>query len=116
MMDFESLISQTQELNSKFPNRYDKRSHLIDLMEEVGELAQAIHIVEGYKHTNNINKAKTVDDIADAVCDCMYELILLASEYKLDLPQEYQDMLYRLKKRLNQGEFNREENNDEKTK
>lgn len=99
------LIEKTKELSAKFPSQYDKRSRLIDLMEEVGELAQAVHIVEGFKKTNDPAKVRTVEDVADGLCDVLYELILLARDYELDLEQEYSQMLTRLEKRLEGGEF-----------
>lgn len=108
MTDFQALIDQTHRLRLEFENRgnkYDKRSRLIDLVEEVGELAQAIHIVEGFKRTNDPTKAKTTEDVADALADILYELVLLAHEYDLDLVEEYQKMLLRLENRLKAGEF-----------
>lgn len=108
MSDLNQLIKDTVKLKNKFEaqgNKYDKRSRLIDLVEEVGELAQAIHIVEGFKKTNDPKKSKTKEDVADAICDILYELILLAKDYQLDLPQEYQEMLVRLNERVDNGEF-----------
>lgn len=104
----QDLINQTLRLKHKFKqkgNDYDKRSRLIDLVEEVGELAQAIHIVEGFKNTNHPDKQKTVDDVADAICDCLYELILIADMYQLELTREYRKTLDHLEKRLEDGEF-----------
>lgn len=108
MPDFQDLIEQTKQLNQEFQkrgNQYDKRSRLIDLMEEVGELAQAVHIVEGFKRTNDPAKAKTKADIADGLADILYELILLSLDYDLDLESEYRKMLDQLGKRLKNGEF-----------
>jgi len=99
------IIKKTKEIHDLFPNKYDKRSRLLDLMEELGELAQAVHIVEGFKTTNDPSKVKTVDDVADGVCDILYELILLSQDYNLDLEHEYLSMLGRLKKRVASGEF-----------
>ena len=115
MSDIQDLVKQTKDLSSKFPNQYDKRSRLIDLVEEVGELAQAVHIVEGFKTTQDPAKQKTVADVADAICDILYELILLSQDYDLDLGVEYREMLQRLDKRVDAGEFDTkyEENQNE---
>lgn len=108
MTDFQALVDQTHRLRLEFEKRgntYDKRSRLIDLVEEVGELAQAVHIVEGFKCTSDPKKNKTKSDVADALADIFYELILLAQDYELDLAKEYQEMLSRLEHRLETGEF-----------
>ena len=99
------LVERTKKVSSGFPNKYDKRSRLIDLVEEVGELAQAVHIVEGFKKTNDPAKTKTKVDVADAICDILYELVLLADDYSIDLEMEYVEMLGRLEKRIKEGEF-----------
>lgn len=102
------LIDKTLKLSNEFASRgntYDKRSRIIDLVEEIGELAQAVHIVEGYKFTNNPAKQKSVEDVADGICDILYELILLSLDYDIDLEAEYQKMIDHLSYRVRTGEF-----------
>ena len=62
-------------------------------------------IVEKVKMTNDPSKRRTVEDIADALCDVLYAVVLLARDYDLDLLTEYEHMLERLEKRLDSGEF-----------
>lgn len=102
---FKSLIDQTNQLAIQFPRHYTKQERLVDALEELGELAQAILIVEKIKTTNDPTKQRTVKDIADALSDVLYALILISQDYQLDYPREYQEMLTRLQTRLNQGEF-----------
>ena len=104
-MQFDELIEKTRKVVNGFDSKFTKQDRLIDLMEEVGELAQATLIVDGKKHTNDPNKQKTVEDVADALCDVMCNLVLLADDYNVDLPREYSDMLDRLNKRIEGGEF-----------
>ena len=78
---------------------------MLDLMEEVGELAQAILIVEKKKLTSDPAKQKTKADIANALGDIMFDLVLLADDYKLDLFTEYAKVLKELHDRTQAGEF-----------
>lgn len=102
---FNALIDKTRELNAKFPHQMNKQDRIIDLMEEVGELAQAMLIVDKRKKTNNPGKQKTKADIADALCDVLYDLVMLSQSYEINLPNEYEAMLHRLKTRVDEGEF-----------
>ncbi len=104
----DDLVKKTLEVNGEFKkrgNEYDKKSRVLDMVEELGELSQAVQIVEGYKKTNDPAKARSIDDVADGLCDLLYEMVLLANDYELDLGKEYEEMLNRLKKRLESGEF-----------
>jgi NTP pyrophosphatase (non-canonical NTP hydrolase) len=111
-MKFEELIEKTKELSERFPNKYSKQERLLDVMEEAGELAQAVLIVEGIKNTNDLSKQKTVEDVADAIGDILYALIHVARDYDRDLVKDYEQMLDRLEKRLDSGEFDKEKDNE----
>lgn len=104
-MDFYELIEKTRKVNSGFAIQYEKNELFLDLVEETGELAQAMLISSGRKITNDPNKQKTVEDVADALCDVMYNVLMIAEAYELDLPKEYNNMLQRLQKRMDEGEF-----------
>lgn len=101
----QNLIQQTKKIAKQFPHQYTKQDRLLDAVEEMGELAQALLIVEKIKTTNDPIKQRTVDDIADALCDVLFNLILLADDYAIDYPTKYQQMLAQLQQRLKQGEF-----------
>jgi NTP pyrophosphatase (non-canonical NTP hydrolase) len=100
-----SLIYQTKQLAGQFPHQLTKQDRLLDAVEEMGELAQAILMVENIKTTNDPTKQRTVADVADALCDVLFDLVILADDYHIDYENEYQDMLTRLQTRLNKGEF-----------
>ncbi|OGV97294.1 hypothetical protein A2W24_06315 [Microgenomates group bacterium RBG_16_45_19] len=110
-MDTKQIIQKTAEVSAEFEKRgaaFSKKDWVLDLAEEVGELAQAVLIVEGVKHTNDPKKQKTVEDIKDALSDILYDLSNLARDYQTDLFEEYEAMLERLKARLAGGEFGEE--------
>ncbi len=105
MMKFEEIVKKTKELDSMFKQRFDTRDRALDLVEEVGELAQAMQIFEKRKLTNDPSKRRSKKDLADALADILYDVILLAGQYEINLEKEYIEMLERLKERVGRGEF-----------
>ena len=49
---------------------------------------------------------RTKNDIADALADILFDMVMLADEYEIDLEKEYGEMLGRLEARIDGGEFN----------
>lgn len=98
-------IKETEKVCEKFPSPKKWASHqrLAELMEEVGELANAIQTTEGYK-----SKKRQKSEITDSVCDILYEVFIMASVYNVDLDKEYPKVLKQLEKRIKNGEFNHE--------
>jgi len=105
VMTFRQIIELTKEVESRFPNRYGKRQSFMDLVEEVGELSQAMMISEGWKVTNDPAKRRTIEDVKDAVCDVLFEVIRIAEMYEIDLSEEYPKVLAQIAERLDRGEF-----------
>ncbi len=104
-MNIYDLIAKTKKISAQFPQQYQKHEYFMDMVEEVGELAQAMLIVDKRKTTNDPTKQKSIEDIADALADVLINVFMLAEAYKIDLPQEYSEMLNRLQKRVDNGEF-----------
>ncbi len=103
-----NIIDNTRKIVETFPQKMGVEERFIDLVEEVGELAQAILITRGKKYTNDPRKQKTIEDVADALSDILFNLIVLADGLEIDLEREYQQMLKRLQERLDKGEFKNE--------
>jgi NTP pyrophosphatase (non-canonical NTP hydrolase) len=76
---------------------------LAELMEEVGELANAIQTQEGLK-----SKKRQKAEITDSVCDVLFEILLIAEHYKIDLDKKYPEVLAFINKRRKNGEFDHE--------
>jgi NTP pyrophosphatase (non-canonical NTP hydrolase) len=104
-MDFKRLIKDTVIVKNKFKTSLGKQGRMLDLMEEVGELANAMLMVDGGKTSGNPDKQKTKTDIADALADCLYDLIILADDYDINLDKEYSGMLDRMKARFKSGDL-----------
>lgn len=103
-MSFKKLTQESKKIARKFPRKFqwEGKERLIDLMEEVGELANAILVEEKKKPQSVLYRGNS---IADALCDILFDLLLLADYYGIDLREEYPQMLERLKGRIKKGEF-----------
>lgn len=70
------------------------------LIEEVGELANAILVEEKFKNEENKKF-----DLKDSVADVLFDLILIANYYKIDIKQEFLKMITELKERIDSGKM-----------
>lgn len=95
-------ISETQKQADNMPSEgWTVHTRFVELVEEVGELANAIQTFEGFKSKNR-QKA----EITNSVCDILYEVFLIASHYKIDLDREYPAVLEEIEERRKSGQFN----------
>ena len=97
---FKQLIDEVLEAGARFPNKWDLKTHFIDLVEEVGELGNAILIKSGSK-SSKMQRA----DLDDSFADVLFELILMADEADVDLEQVLTQMLKELKMRQENQEY-----------
>jgi len=108
--NFQELVRKTLVLRDRFRAQstdFDKRDRVLDLVEEVGELAHAILMVEGRKQVNVESKQAQIEDVADALADILFDMVVLAEDYGIELEREYGEMLVRLEERINEGEFDK---------
>ena len=97
---FKQLIDEVLEAGERFPNKWDLKTHYIDLVEEVGELGNAILIAAGDKSSKRQRA-----ELDDSFADILFELIMLADEAKVDLEQVLTKMLQELKVRQENLEY-----------
>lgn len=95
-------IKETIKVASEMPNKkaWQVHNNFTAMVEEIGELANAIQVEEGYK-----SKKRKKSEIADSICDILYELFRIAKWYKIDLDKEYPLVLKHIDKRRKAGEF-----------
>lgn len=95
----------TWKVTSKMPRNKSWSIHnrFAELVEEVGELANAIQTDEGFK-----SKKRKKSEVVDSVCDVMFEIFNIASFYKVDLDNEYPKVLKQIDDRRKSGEFDHE--------
>jgi len=101
-MDLGKLTDKTIRITKKFPIKWNKKTRFIDLVEEIGEIANAILVKEGQKPKKTLHEGNS---LPDALCDTFYDLLLISYQYGIDLEKEYLVMLKRLEKRIKAGEF-----------
>ena len=99
-MSLKNLTDQTRKVARKFPNQWSQPIRYVDMMEEMGELANALLGKWGEKSDQRIKS-----DIADSFCDILYDLLLLAYDCEIDLDSEYAKMLNNLEKRIDEGKM-----------
>jgi len=90
----QQLIVEVLEVGSNFPNKWDLKTHYIDLVEEVGELGNAILVESGDKSM----KRKRAE-LNDSFADVLFELIMTANEAGVNLEDVLTKMLNELKAR-----------------
>jgi len=95
------LSEKTIAIARKFPRKWSIPIRFVDMVEEVGELANALLGKWGEKPPATIRA-----EVEDSLCDILYDLILLSHEYDIDLRKSYLKMLSELEARLEKGEFN----------
>jgi len=93
---------ETKKVVSKMPDKnWTIHNRFTELVEEVGELANAIQTDEGFK-----TQKRKKSEVIDSICDVLFEIFNIANHYKVDLDKEYPQILKQLKERTKKGEFN----------
>lgn len=100
LYDMKKIVEKIQKIAELFPNKMTKEQRFINLVEEIGELANAIAISEGHK-----SKKRKRSDLEDSFADVLFNLIVLASLYNISLEKEIDVMLDTLKVRIDNREF-----------
>lgn len=95
------LTDKTRAVARKFSKQWSTPIRFIDMVEEVGELANALM---GQWQEKPHNRIKAT--VEDSLCDILYDIILLAHDFNIDLEKSYLKMLKELDKRVGRGEFN----------
>ncbi len=89
-----------QEFEKTRAKKWTPEVMALDLVEEVGELANSILVKEGFK-----NKKRAKADLVDSVCYVLFDLYMIAEHYGIDVEKEYLKVLEQLKERIKDGEF-----------
>lgn len=98
-------LKETKRVTSKMPGNetWSIHNRFTELVEEVGELANAIQTDEGFK-----TKKRKKSDLIDSICDVLFEVFNIAAHYKVDLDREYPKVLKQIDSRRKLGEFDHE--------
>ncbi len=100
-MNLNEAVSKTKKVTDVMPPpKWKAHQRFLDLIEETGELANAIQVKEGYK-----TQARKKADLVDSICDVLFSVFSIAAIYKLDLDKEYPQVLKDIDNRRKRGEF-----------
>ena len=103
-MDLNEAVDLAQELVKKIESsrneEWDSKTRFIDLVEEVGELANALLV----DHSHKSEKERRAE-LADSVCDILFDVFIIARQHNMDLNKEYEKVLKDMEKRLQRGDF-----------
>lgn len=97
---FEEITKEVLIAGQKFPNKWDLKTHYIDLVEEVGELGNAILI-----ETKSKSSKRQRAELKDSFADILFELIMLADEAGINLEERITTMLQELKLRQENHDY-----------
>lgn len=100
----QQLVVEVLEVGSNFPNKWDLKTHYIDLVEEVGELGNAILI-----ESNDKSIKRKRAELSDSFADVLFELIMMADEAGVDLEKVLTNMLEELRVRQRNGDYHNSE-------
>lgn len=95
---------ETKKQAAKMPSEnWSIHNRFVELVEEVGELANAIQTEEGFK-----SKKRKKAEITNSICDILYGIFLISDHYNIDLDEEYPKVLQEIETRRKLGEFDHE--------
>ena len=104
----EEIIKETRRVLKLFENvrkrGWKGEVMLVDLVEEVGELANAILVKEGFK-----SKKRKKADLEDSLADVLFDIFMIADYYRIDIEKVYRKTLKELEKRVKRKEFDDED-------
>lgn len=98
-------MKQTRAVANLMPanKKWSVHNRFTELVEEVGELANAIQTQEGFKSSK-----RKKSEVTNSVCDILFELLLIADHYNINLDKEYPEVLEEIDRRRKAGEFDHE--------
>lgn len=100
-MNLNEAVRKTKAVSDQMPGeKWGIYQRFNDLVEEVGELASAIQVKEGWK-----SEKRSKSELVDSVCDSLYSLFCIAAIYDVDLDQEYPKVLEHIDSRRKKGDF-----------
>ncbi len=96
-MNLEELVKRIGEVQEKMDERFSRESDavffLVDMVEEVGELAEVIRAKEFYK-------SEPKEDLESELADIFYDLVGIARVYGVDLEEAVMKRLKKLEERF----------------
>lgn len=81
-------VKESLDIDKGFKKRWDIETRIVNLAEEVGELAHDVLVIEKKKNDQLIGPS-----IGIGLANLLYEIFLIADHYKVDLDDDWQKFL-----------------------
>lgn len=88
MSTFKKAVEQSKNIDSQFKSRWSIETRIVNLTEEVGELAHDVLVTEKKKSDKMMGPS-----IGIGLANLLYEIFLIAGHYKVDLDNDWQKFL-----------------------
>ncbi len=96
-MEMKDVVNMVRELQERMDRKFGRESNVlfyfVDLMEEVGELAEVIRAREFYN-------TEPEEDLESELADIFYDLVGIAGRYGVDLEKAILNRLRELERRF----------------
>lgn len=102
-MDLSDLLKKANKVYEQFPNKWDGKTELVNLIEELGELANAVLIREGEKGEKSEKRRRA--ELEDSFADVFLALAMLADKYDVDVEHAVLKALGEIEERQKRGEY-----------
>ena len=96
-MEFKQIVSEIEKLQDEIDEKFGRKStklfFFVDLIEEVGELAEVVRAKEFYKK-------EPKEHLEAEIVDIFYDLVGIARRYNVDIEKAIKERIEELKKRF----------------
>jgi|GEM_PF-1919118 len=90
-------------MQEKYPDMcWGPEQFMLDLMEEVGELSNALLVERGHKF-----RSRQKSTLEDAFFDILFDLFLLADKLNINLDKAWENEIEAFRRRVVTGEFDK---------
>jgi len=104
-MGFDELQRRAIEISNKYDNlnqskrgiTWNKQQLMAGFVGDVGDLSKIIMAKHGLRNMEDID-----EKLAHELSDCLWSILVLASKYSIDLPNEFMKTMDLLDKRIDQ--------------
>jgi NTP pyrophosphatase (non-canonical NTP hydrolase) len=102
-MDFKEIKSEALRIKSlyskfeikNFSKKWKKKDVFVGLVSDIGDLSRLVLADDGLMKIDNINKR-----IGHELSDCLWDIIVLADEYGIDIEKEFIKNMKDLEKKI----------------
>jgi NTP pyrophosphatase (non-canonical NTP hydrolase) len=99
-MQISDMVERTREVTALFdevvPRTWGIEAMMVELVGEVGTLADEIMLQEGYRRTRSADRLRLEDEVVDV----LFMLVRVADYYGIDLDEAYVTMLDKTEAKL----------------